>query len=267
MDDTESQKMMGESMLNINEVQKLIDDNYKQKEIAEILGCHVITVNRFCKKHNLKTKGYERKRKDLTNKKSGFITFLSQVGVAQSREILWECVCDCGTQLTLKSSNFNETKHCGCRYGKSKTSERLYTIWNGMHQRCSPINNGINSWECYGGRGVAICKEWHGENGYTNFKEWALENGYDDSLTIDRVDVNGNYEPTNCKWSTPLEQGRNRRNNRVLEFNGEEKCLSEWCDTYNIPQDTVKRRLDVYGWSIEKSLTTPVSKRKDNRKL
>ena len=104
--------------------------------------------------------------------------------------------------------------------------------------RCENKKN-IN-YKNYGGRGIKVCEEWH--NG-KNFMNWAIKNGYKDNLTIDRIDVNGNYEPLNCRWSNKKEQARNKRTNTIIEINGERKCMIEWSEIMNIDYRTLLKRI------------------------
>lgn len=135
---------------------------------------------------------------------------------------------------------------------------RVYRIWIGIKQRC--LNKKCNNYPNYGGRGITICDEW--KNDFLKFYEWSINNGYKDFLSIERVDVNGNYEPNNCKWATKKEQARNRRSNHLLEYKNEIKCLYEFAEKYNINAKTLQRRLFYNKWSIEKAIETPVRKHK-----
>ena len=146
------------------------------------------------------------------------------------------------------------------------SNRRLWDIWKHMRERCnSPYHK---SYEVYGGRNIKVCEEW--EQSFESFAEWAYANGYDDDApymecTIDRIDNNGDYEPYNCRWVTIKEQSNNRRTNRLITFDGVTMTLSAWADETHIPSDTISRRLKI-GWSIERALSTPVKKQKNNRR-
>lgn len=118
-----------------------------------------------------------------------------------------------------------------------------------MKQRCYNENN--TRYKHYGGRGIAVCDEWR--NNFQAFYDWSMANGYKDTLTIDRIDVNGNYEPNNCRWITNKEQQRNRRDNKLYTINNVTKCLSEWCEIYNINYSTAHYRL-LKGLTIKQAL-------------
>lgn len=176
---------------------------------------------------------------------------------------MFVCKCDCGNKTTVSRNNLRSghTTSCGC-YKKERMVEgnikhgdfgtRLYGIWNGTRNRCN--NKKVRAYKNYGGRGIKVCKEW--ENSYISFKKWALENGYTENLTIERKNVNGNYEPSNCKWATVKEQGNNKTSNRNITYKGVTKTLQQWSDKFGFEKGTLRTRLENH--SIEESLETPV---------
>ena len=131
---------------------------------------------------------------------------------------------------------------------------RLYRIWNDMKVRCSHKDN--DNYPYYGGRGIAVCDEW--ESSFETFMQWAESSGYSEGLTLDRINTNGNYEPSNCRWIEFKAQCRNRRNNIFYELNGESKIIAEWSEIYDIPSATIWRRINKYGWDVKTAITAPV---------
>lgn len=121
----------------------------------------------------------------------------------------------------------------------------------------------------YGARGITVCEEWR--DNYASFMEWAYANGYDETLprgacTIDRIDVNGNYCPENCRWITHKQQQSNRTNNHLIEYNGETHTVTEWSELLNINVSTIRGRLFNYGWDVDKTFNTPVNTKLGRRK-
>ena len=127
---------------------------------------------------------------------------------------------------------------------------RLMRIHNNMKQRCNNPNNTV--YKNYGAKGIRVCDEW---KYFKNFKNWALKNGYNDTLTIDRIDSNGNYEPSNCRWVSRKVQANNRETNVNIEFNGETHTLTEWAEKLCISQKTLWARLNNPEWTTERALT------------
>jgi hypothetical protein len=177
---------------------------------------------------------------------------------------VWIAACACG-QLSYPSTRNllarNGSRSCGCEIAESirkrstthgAARSRLYRIWSLMRARCSPTGKGT-AWEYYGARGVRVCDEW---TTFTPFQQWAHAHGYADHLTIERDDVNGNYESSNCRWITAKQQGYNKRNSRRLTWNGETKTTAEWARDLLIPATRIKGRLAL-GWSAEEALSLP----------
>lgn len=135
----------------------------------------------------------------------------------------------------------------------TKEYKRLYSIYHGIKKRC--YSKSEPRYKDYGGRGIAMCEEWL-EN-FDNFVDWALLNGYEDELTIDRVDNDGNYGPENCRWVTKKVQNRNKRTNVLITYNGQTKCLRDWCDELNLPYDATHNRI-TKGWPVDKAFTEPL---------
>jgi hypothetical protein len=121
-----------------------------------------------------------------------------------------------------------------------------------MNDRCNP--NHADS-KGYGKRGITICDDW---KTYENFAEWARNNGYSDNLTIERIDVNGNYCPENCTWIPLAQQARNRRTTHWVEFNGRRMSLAEACEIAGLPYKQVFERIVKRHWEVEKALTVPM---------
>lgn len=126
---------------------------------------------------------------------------------------------------------------------------RLYRIWGNMLSRCSDTNN-----QLYGGRGIKVCDEW---KDYIEFSKWAKSNGYDKLLTLDRVDSDGNYEPSNCRWVTAKVQANNTRRNHKIMFNDTVRTLQQWSESMGIQASTIRYRLKS-GWTVADALTRRV---------
>ena len=124
-----------------------------------------------------------------------------------------------------------------------------------MKTRC--YNPSSNKYHAYGARGIKVCDEW--KNSFKKFKEWALSNGYGDNLTIDRINNDGNYEPSNCRWVTNKQNTNNTRKNRVITYNGETHTMSEWCEILRVKLGTLSARI-YRGWSLEDVKKKPIRK-------
>ena len=137
-------------------------------------------------------------------------------------------------------------------HGFSKT--RLYGVWKGMKSRC--YNEGHTSYKYYGGKGIKVCEQW--EHDFMAFRTWSLNNGYKEGLSIDRIDSNKDYGPDNCRWVTPLVQCNNTSRNHIITYHGESKTMAEWADEVGINYSTLRSRINIRKWPIEKALFTPL---------
>ena len=165
----------------------------------------------------------------------------------------WLCRCDCGNTKIIKTDYLRcgSTRGCGCLQRETNvaantthngTHTRLYKVWKGIKQRC--CNPNATSYKFYSGRGIKICAAW--ENSFSEFKNWALDNGYDmnaeyGDCTIDRIDVNGDYSPKNCRFVSLKKQSRNRSSNHIVTIHGVSKCIADWKDILHISGYQIKK--------------------------
>jgi hypothetical protein len=136
--------------------------------------------------------------------------------------------------------------------GKSE-HPKIYNSWRAMKNRCDSKN--ASHAKYYSLKGVSLCQQWRA---FDVFLSWALENGFKEGLSIDRIDVSGNYEPTNCRWSTSKEQTRNQTKNRLISANGKTQCVSAWSEETGISQGLILARIDRLGWLDVEAVTVPV---------
>lgn len=184
------------------------------------------------------------------------------------------CRCKCGTVKRVKRCHLKNGASRGCRkcaasksyetrpvterksYIDGRTKEPLYHIWWSIRGRC--YNPKHVSYHSYGARGIKICDEWLD---YANFREWALSNGWNESLQIDRIDNDCDYCPENCRFVTPKQNCNNRRNNRLLTYDGMTLTTTQWADLKGWTPNVIWCRLKM-GWSVERTLTEPPHRRK-----
>lgn len=152
------------------------------------------------------------------------------------------------------------SKSCGCYirdYPPNKTHgmsyTRLFKIWAGMIKRCT--NKNSYAYKYYGARGICVCEGW--VNSFESFRDWSMANGYSDSLSIDRIDVNGNYEPDNCRWTDAITQMNNTRRNRMITYNGVTRSMSEWARETGLSCAEISDRINKLAWNEIDAITTP----------
>lgn len=174
------------------------------------------------------------------------------------------CRCECGNIKVARATNvfYGGTRSCGCLSkegnnlihgdGRKGNRKRLYTIWKSMRERCTVPSQ--KRYKNYGGKGIKVCSEW---DDYSVFKEWALNNGYSDELSIDRIDVNGDYCPENCRWATAKEQANNTTANHRITIDGITHTMSEWSEISGIKTSTIFARLK-YGWNERDAVFKPL---------
>lgn len=201
---------------------------------------------------------------NLSNTKINNITVLDKYKIENNRTY-WLCKCDCGNIKYIDVGYIHKLKYCShnCKlqYKKIK-NKRLYSIFSSMKTRC--YNNNHKSYSRYGDKGIIICDEWL--NNYTLFEKWAEDNGYNDTLQIDRINNNGNYEPNNCRWVTPKQNCNNRENSVNITYNNITKTLAEWCDDFNLNYNMIYKRLNN-GMSFSEAINKKVVKKNKPTKL
>ena len=195
------------------------------------------------------------KFEDLTGKTFNRLTVIKRAEV-EKKEVYYLCKCTCGNEKIIRGKDlkYNKIKSCGC-LNKEKTIERntkhslrhtrIYRIWLLMKNRC--LNSKYYLFKNYGGRGITVCNEW--KNDFVKFYDWSMNNGYNDTLTIDRIDVNGNYEPSNCRWATKLQQQRNTTRLRKITYKNETHCISEWAEILGLEYNTLYYRFRRNNYS------------------
>ncbi len=193
------------------------------------------------------------KVKDRSGERTGRLTAVRYLGSSY-----WECACDCGSIKTVKAGHLQSgaVKSCGCLYreGNNRThgmsNAPTWNSWSNMISRC--YRTGDKDFHKYGGRGISVCEEWRG-----SFLSFYLHMGdRPKGKSLDRIDVNGNYGPGNCRWATPMEQNRNQRINVFYEMDGKRMIAPDWAKHLGLRKGAINMRLKA-GWDLRRALTTP----------
>lgn len=210
--------------------------------------------------------------RDLTGYIVGYLTVIEQVDDKIDKggrhRKMWRCHCsNCGGEAVISSDALTSGNQvsCGCyhrqraheaRLTHGLTDTRLHYVWCGIRNRCYGVNT--PEYKLYGGRGISMCDEW--KDDFMAFHDWAIANGYDETAprgqcTVDRIDVNGNYEPCNCRIVTQMEQMQNTRKNHFITYQGETLTIAEWSRRTGIRQEKIRNRIVKLGWTPERALT------------
>lgn len=205
------------------------------------------------------------KKRNIVGNKYGKLTVIAEAGQSEDRHFLSLVRCECGNEFITKDTLLikGRISHCiQCKTSACKThgmsKDRLFFIWQSMKARCNNPNKSV--YKHYGGRGIRVCDEWN--TSFENFRDWAFSNGYSETLSIDRIDVNGNYEPSNCRWTTMLEQARNRRDNVMLDYEGQLTPITKVAELTGIDAHTIYARIHN-GWNDYEATHTPIMSAKD----
>ena len=264
------------------EVESLEDIDDRPKYLLKCTECgfeKLVSANSFSKIKNFHcTKHFAQKIKydeNYIGKKNNFLTVI-EISRFPDGEKAFLCRCDCGNEKLIQPTAWEQgvVRSCGCKRKEllSETNiehghsgDRLYQVWSGMKQRCCNPNN--PNYENYGGRGIRVCEEWM--NDFMSFHDWSMENGYDYDAefgicTIDRINVNGNYEPKNCRWIDIVEQIKNKRpseewkrRGKKFKYNGAEYRLLELSTVFGVSVPTIQYRVKHLGMTLEEALNTP----------
>lgn len=200
---------------------------------------------------------------DHTGKRFGRLTVKGEAGIMKSGHKAWLCICDCGNETIFRGTLLTQgvVVSCGC-YRSDRGRDMLtihgnyghplYQTWIHMKERCEDENNA--DYHNYGGRGITICERW-----LDSFENFITDMGErPDGMSLDRIDVNGNYEPKNCRWADAKTQANNTRRNLYFEYGGETLTLAQWSDRTGINYGTLLGRINRNGMSFADAISTPV---------
>lgn len=214
---------------------------------------------------------------DLTGQRFGRLVVLERgadyVSPQGRKVVRWRCKCDCGNIKDISATHLKkgDCQSCGCfhqerlveagrlngtTHGLSRT--RIYRLFQNMKNRCNDKN--AASYQRYGGRGISVCKEWNEAGGFERFYSWSLENGYQEGLTLDRIDVNGDYSPDNCRWTDWETQYNNTTKSIKLTYNGKTQTAAQWARELGLDRHTIYDRIKK-GYPIEYILGPRLSTR------
>lgn len=203
---------------------------------------------------------------DISGQRFGRLTVIKRAK-NRGEATAWLCRCDCGNEKVIRTTSIKEgrTKSCGCFNHEVRVNQKIFlvhgmshdkqfTIWTNMKRRCSDRES--KDYKNYGGRGITVCNEWMTLEGF-----WRdMKDGYEEGLTLDRIDVNGNYCKENCKWSTPIEQSNNRRSNVYFTAFGVTDTLANLCRIYHVKYKSIFARIRYQHMNIEDAIKIPFTR-------
>ena len=202
-------------------------------------------------------------KNDLTGRRFGRLLVIAESGRDKHKNVTWLCRCSCGKEVVKTSGNLvtGHTLSCGC-LASERTSiantkhgeygSELYMRWAAMLGRCRSANQN------YGGRGISVCVDWAD---FSKFRRWAISNGYRKGLSIERKDVNGNYEPENCEWIAPERQQNNTRRSNWQVIDGREITLADLSRETGVPYKVLHNRIMRLGWDVKRAISEPINMR------
>ena len=196
---------------------------------------------------------------DLKGQRFGRLTVITRIKNIHGNTA-WRCLCDCGNEKVATTSTLKGgAKSCGCiakerhkahrdlmEKTRGQLNKRIYGIWQKMIHRTTKPND--PDYKIYGGRGIKVCDEWL--NDYLAFEKWSLSHGHDNSLTIDRIDNDGNYSPENCRWADKFTQNNNRSISHRISYKNKTMTVTQWSREFNLIDSAVSFRVSQ-GWSME----------------
>lgn len=229
-----------------------------------------------CKKQRTPAEPIIKYDESYIGRKKNFLKVIAISRFPHNNHRAFVCECDCGDTKLIEPAHWEQeiVKSCGCKINELRSEnstthghsgDRLYKVWHSMKQRCYNPNN--PNYENYGGRGIRVCREWLED--FMNFYNWAMASGYDynaefGECTLDRINVDGNYEPNNCRWADIEMQANNKRpskywkpRRKLYEHKGKKYNLCELCKIYGTSSPVVRYRMNKLGMSLEQALKTP----------
>lgn len=229
-----------------------VEKNYSCSQLVEYFKGKLTyaEIKKIIRENCKQEKYVPRKVENIIGKRFDRLVVLENLGRKEHGTTVHRCLCDCGNVIEVPKGYLasRHQRSCGCLKKEITTKHnlchtRIYQIFEDMKVRC--YRPSFKYYKYYGGRGIKICEDWL--NNFKNFYDWAMNNGYDETLTIERIDVNKDYCPNNCKWIPKSEQTKNTTRTKTITYNGQTKIASDWSRETGIPENTLLRRLKQFN--------------------